>query len=338
MFKSDFSRRRALIGAMALAPLAVRAQAGKKFKILHVMSYHSPWRWTDWQLESFQQALGVPVEVKVFQMDTKRNSTPDAKERVGNEARQLMASWKPDLMYFTDDDAAQFVARHFVGTPTPIVFSGLNADPAVYGFAGAPNVAGVLEVEHFADSVQLLQSMVPGAKKFAVVLDDARMWEPVVGRMRAAVPRLGIEVASYDRIQTWAEYKTKMTAWQDKVDAVALVGIFNFKDDAGKNVPYQDVLKWTAENSKLPDLSFWLDRVQFGTLCSVTVSEREQGTAAGKLARAILVDGKAPNTLPMQPTTKGSPVVSMARARKLGLKIDGKMTAEQVQRFDWDKA
>ncbi len=122
--------------------------------------------------------------------------------------------------------------------------------------------------------------------------------------------------------------------------AVALIGIFNFKDDAGKNVPYQDVLKWTAENSRLPDLSFWIDRVQFGTLCSVTVSEREQGAAAGKLARAILVDGKAPNSLPMQPTTKGSPVVSLARAKKLGLKIDAKALqgVETVPRFDWEKA
>lgn len=338
MSKADFTSRRALLGALALLPLAAHAQSGKKFRILHVMSYHSPWRWTDWQLESFQEAVGGQLEVKVFQMDTKRNSTPEAKERVGNEARQLVASYKPDMLYITDDDAAQYVARHFVGQPMPIVFSGLNADPAVYGFAGAANVAGVQEQEHFSDSVRLLQSLVPGAKKFAVVLDDARMWEPVVGRIRAQVPKLGIEVASYDRIQTWAEYKAKMATWQNQVDAVALIGIFNFKDDAGKNVPYQEVLKWTADNSKLPDLSFWLDRVQFGTLCSVTVSEREQGTAAGKLARAILVEGKAPSSLPMQPTTKGSPVVSMARARKLGLKVDGKalQNAEQVQKFDWD--
>jgi len=340
MFDNGFSTRRALLAALALLPLAGHAQSGRKFRILHVMSYHSPWRWTDWQLESFQKALGVPLEVNVFQMDTKRNSTPDAKERVGAEARQLVTRWKPDMLYFTDDDAAQFVAKSFVGSPLPIVFSGLNADPAVYGFAGAPNVTGVQEVEHFSDSVRLLQSMVPAAKKFAVVLDDARMWEPVVARMRAQVPRLGIEVASFDRIQTWAEFKSKMTAWQDKMDAVALIGIFNFKDDAGKNVPYQDVLKWTAENSRLPDLSFWIDRVQFGTLCSVTVSEREQGAAAGKLARAILVDGKAPNSLPMQPTTKGSPVVSLARAKKLGLKIDAKALqgVETVPRFDWEKA
>ena len=338
MLRGKSPTRRAVVQAMALLPFAAYAQGGRKFRILHVMSYHSPWRWTDWQLESFQQALGVPVEVQVFQMDTKRNSTPEAKERVGAEARALVASWKPDMLYTTDDDAQLYVARHFVGTPLPIVYSGVNADPAVYGFTGAANVAGVKEQEHFGDSVRLLQQLVPDAKKFAVIMDDARMWEPVIGRIRAQVPQLGIEVVSYDRIQTWAEYKTKMAAYQGKVDAVALIGIFGFKDDSGKNVPYQEVLKWTAENSKLPDLSFWLDRVQFGTLCSVTVSEREQGAAAGKLARSILVDGASPGSLPVRHTTKGSPVISMARARKLGLNVDKgvQQTAELVQRFDWE--
>jgi hypothetical protein len=28
-------------------------------------------------------------------------------------------------------------------------------------------------------------------------------------------------------------------------------------------VPYQEVLKWTAENSRLPDLGFWVDRVHY---------------------------------------------------------------------------
>ena len=91
MLRGKSPTRRTVVQAMALLPFAAYAQGGRKFKILHVMSYHSPWRWTDWQLESFQQALGVPVEVKVFQMDTKRNSTPEAKERVGAGGRALVA-------------------------------------------------------------------------------------------------------------------------------------------------------------------------------------------------------------------------------------------------------
>ena len=45
------------------------------YKILHIMSYHSPWRWSDGQLDGFKDALkGLDIEYRVFQMDTKRHS------------------------------------------------------------------------------------------------------------------------------------------------------------------------------------------------------------------------------------------------------------------------
>ena len=47
--------------------------SGEKFKVLHIMSYHSPWKWTDDQLQGFKDALsGLDIEYKVFQMDTKK--------------------------------------------------------------------------------------------------------------------------------------------------------------------------------------------------------------------------------------------------------------------------
>ncbi|MDX6655012.1 MAG: hypothetical protein QOH18_2214 [Solirubrobacterales bacterium] len=77
------------------------------------------------------------------------------------------------------------------------------------------------------------------------------------------------------------------------------------RDSNGANVRYQDVLRWTAENSKLPDLGFWIDRVYYGTLCAVTVSEVEQGLAAGRIAYSILAEGKHASDFPMKPTTRG---------------------------------
>lgn len=311
------------------------------YKILYVMSYHSPWRWTDGQLDGFKQAMGgVPAEYKVFQMDTKQNSTPEAKERKGREARKLIEAWKPDLVYTSDDDVQEYVVRHYVNTDLPFVFSGVNKDPSAYGFTGSDNVTGVLEQEHFVESVRLLQTIVPNAKRIAAVFDDAKMWDPVVARMRERVKQLpGVEIVSWDTIRTWDEFQRRMKEYPGRADAVALIGIFNFKDGAGKNVPYQDVLRWTAENSTLPDIGFWVDRVHFGTLAAVTVSEREQGLAAGRMARAILVDGKSPASFYMQPTNKGLPVISLARAKKLGVSVKSGvlLSAEVIEKFEWEK-
>lgn len=313
----------------------------RPYKILHIMSYHSPWRWTDGQLAGFKEGMrGLPAEYKVFQMDTKRNSTPEAKEKMGREARALITQWKPDLVYTSDDDAQEYVAGHYVNTDIPFVFSGVNKDPKAYGFVGSRNNTGVVEQEHFVESVQLLKKLVPGVKKIAVVFDDAAMWTPVQDRMRAAAKAMpDIQFGPWDTILDFDEFKSKVRDYHGKADAIALIGIFNFKDGQGRNVPYQDVLKWVAENSTLPDFGFWIDRTYYGTLCTVTVSEREQGLEAGRMARAILADGTSPATIPMKPTVKGLPVISLARAHKLGLRptTGVLLSAEIIQKFEWDK-
>ena len=105
-------------------------------------------------------------------------------------------------------------------------------------------------------------------------------------------------------------------------------------------MPYAELARWLAVHSYLPDLSFWIDRVHYGTLASVTVSEFEQGLAAGRLAAAVLRDGQAPGGLPVRATTRGHPALSLARARQLGIAVRSRelLACEVVRRFAWDAA
>jgi len=272
-------------------------------------------------------------------MDTKRHDSEQWKEQKGQEARSLIDSWQPDLVYANDDDAQEYVVKHYINSDIPVVFSAVNHSPEEYGFAESTNITGVLEQEHFVSTVQLLQEIVPNVKKIAVIVDESPMWNPVVARMQekaAQFPEL--EFVSWDVVYTFEEYKQKMNEYQTTVDAVGLIGIFNFKDENGENVPYQDVLQWTAENSNLPDFSFWKDRVAHGTLCTVTVSGYEQGLAAGKMARGIL-EGESPANFPTHTTVKGEPAVSLARAQRLNIDIksDILLTAEIFTDFAWEK-
>ena len=96
----------------------------KKWKILHIMSYHSPWKWTDDQLQGFKEALiGLDVQYNVFQMDTKRQSSEQWKQQVAAQAKDLIDIWKPDLVYTNDDNAQMHVAKHYVNSEIPFVFS-----------------------------------------------------------------------------------------------------------------------------------------------------------------------------------------------------------------------
>lgn len=316
-------------------------KSGKRWKVLHIMSYHSPWKWTDDQFTGFKYALrDLDVEYRVFQMDTKRRSSEAWKLEVAEKARALIDEWKPDLVYTSDDDAQEYVTKYYVNKDIPFVFSGVNARPEKYGFAGSRNVTGVLEREHFLESVSLLKEIVPGVKKIAVIIDEGPTWQGVINRMIVKSAGLSdIQIVSWHVIHTYEEFKHAIKELEPQVDAVALLGIFTYKDETGKNVPYTEVLQWTAENSGIPDFSFWKDRISYGTLCTVTVSGYEQGLAAGKIARDIMLGGKSPTSFAMEPTVKGEPVISLARARDLGIKVRTRvlLTAEVVEAYKWEE-
>jgi len=311
------------------------------FRILHVMSYHSSWEWTIQQFEGFQNALkDQDVEYRLLEMDTKRNSSEEWKSNKGREARSIIDSWQPDLVYANDDDAQRYVTRYYVGTKIPFVFSGVNAAPEKYGFVGAPNITGVLEREHVFETISLLRSLAPGVERIAVIMDEGPTWPGVVRTMKEALKSLpNIKSTDYRVVNTFAEYKALVGEYQSSVDAIAPLGIFQFKDKHGNQVDYQDVLRWTTENSAIPDFAFWRSRIDRGTLCAVTVSGYAQGHAAGDLARQILVDGKKPSELAMRTTKKGRPVINLARLRSLGLRLDSSqlLTADIIRDFYWDR-
>lgn len=306
------------------------------------MSFNSPWEWTDTQFGGFKDQLeDLDVEYKVVQMDTKKNNTDELKKKVAKEAMDLIESWKPDLVYTTDDDAQAYITKNYINKDIPFVFSGVNQSAKFYGFDQARNITGILEIEHSIESINLLKQIVPGVKKIAVIYDEGAQWPPMMERLKAREHELkGVQIVSYEKLATFEELQKKLTTeYPGKVDAVGTIGIFNLKDKDGKNVDQTVVMKWIAENSKLPDFSFWKDRVTNGTLASVTISGPEQGKAAGKLAREILVNGKAPNSLPIEPTEKGAPTVSLAKANKMGIQIESStlLSSEVVKDFLWNQ-
>jgi ABC-type uncharacterized transport system substrate-binding protein len=322
-------------------PQSANCLESGSLRILHIMSYHLPWEWNQDQLNGFKHGLNIPeAQFKIFQMDSKRNNNEEWTQSMGKKARQLINTWKPDLVYTNDDIAQAYVTRYYVDHSIPFVFSGVNAAPSEYGFTGSTNITGVLEQEHFVATINLLRKLVPTVKKIAVIIDDGPTWPGVVSRMQSQLNLLPeIVLTDIKVVKTFSEFKSLMLDLQSRVDAVAMLGIFTFKDDSGSNVPFTEVLRWTAENSKLPDFSFWGSRIPHGTLCTVTVSGYAQGLEAGRIARGILIEGQTPSSYPMKPTIKGKPVISLARAKKLGLHIstDLLLTAQVIQDFKWDE-
>ncbi len=186
-----------VLSAACLTEDHARAEAAfaesRPFRILHIMSYHQGWEWNDSQLRGFEDALGgLEYELQVFEMDTKRNSSEEWKQERAAEAHALIEDWQPDLVYANDDNAQKYIVTSHVGGRIPFVFSGVNADPAEYGFVGSENVTGVLEREHSLQSVSLLRQLIPAVKRIAVIVDDGPTWPGVIREMRSQLAGLMI--------------------------------------------------------------------------------------------------------------------------------------------------
>lgn len=316
------------------------AQPGinKQYKIIHIMSYHSPWKWTDDQFNGFKNALkDLNIQYKILQMDAKRKSDETWLQQITKETCKTINTWKPDLVYSNDDNAQQHITIKYIDSEIPMVFSAVNQDPQKYGFDGSKNITGVLERMHYVATIRLLKKLSPDVRKIAMLTDTGAMWPVMIERMKQQEAKFpGVEIVSYDIISTYEEFKQKVLQYQDNVDALGFFGVFEFKDENGNNVLLEDVLSWLRENNKLPDFSFWKDRVAKGTLCAVSVSGYAQGYQAGLLARSILVDGKSPAALPMKSTEKGTPVINLKTAQRLGINpsSDVLLTAEVIRNIE----
>jgi len=299
------------------------------------------WQWNIDQFQGFKDGLALDdVEYKIVELDTKRASAPALIQQKVTIAKNVAAQWQPDLLYTNDDNAQKYFAKDYVNTSLPIVFSAVNRSPSFYHFVSSSNVTGVMEYEHFIPALNLLKTINKGVKRIAVVIDSDPMWVGVVKRMKEKLKETpDIEVTEWYLADTFSDYKDMMMSLQTKVDAVALLGVFNIKDEDNKDIDFREILQWTAENSQLPDFSFWESRVDLGTLVAVATSAYQQGYIAGEMARKILVDRVPPRDIPFKTTETGEPMLSLARAKALGINIDVQLllNIKTKKQYDWSE-
>jgi hypothetical protein len=143
------------------AALLVGGPAGatEKKKVFFIDSYHEGYEWSDGIVRGVRSVLGDSVELKIHRMDTKNNPSEDFARNAGEEARQAIAAWGPEVVIAADDNASRHVvAPFFANTDLPAVFCGVNWDASVYGFP-TKNVCGTvldaLRNEHYGDSKNL---------------------------------------------------------------------------------------------------------------------------------------------------------------------------------------
>lgn len=302
----------------------------KRVLVLH--SYHPEYIWlkdvnkgilSGLAEERFDPQKNIAVEY--FYMDTKRKSSEQWKQQAARQAIRKIQDWRPDVVIATDDNAQKYVVAKLKNTGVNFVFLGVNADPMAYDFINSIDnpggtITGSIERARFEQTVRLLKRLAPGTRRIAIACDDGTTGASVVNRVLAQAKDLNIEVVASRRIGKFSEWKEYVRSVQDKADALLVVVYHTLKDEDGQAVPGDEVLNWTVNNSKLPDIGFWSWAVEGGLLCSEAISGYQQGHYAATVAAYVLM-GQSPGDFPVDKPQRGELCINLARARMLGIEV-----------------
>ena len=165
-------------------------------KCLFVSSYHPGYAWSDGVQRGIRSTLEGKCEIMQFNMDTKRNKHPEHMRKTGLEVKQLIDSWKPDIVITADDNAAKYVIQaHFKDHEIPFVFCGINWTADEYGFPYS-NVTGMVEVAPIYPLLEKVKDLIPDAKRAIYLGADTVTEKKNLDRFEKALGKYDIHLDS----------------------------------------------------------------------------------------------------------------------------------------------
>ncbi len=310
---------------ISFVPWPAWADDGKRVLVVH--SYHESQKGHVVEMtEGIREALaGMDIRLRFFHMDTKRKNSTAWKKKAGETAREIVADFAPHVVIAMDDNAQEYFAKHYAGEKSapPIVFGGVNAEPEKYGYP-AENVTGIIERPNILESMELLRRIVPGARRIALLSDKSPTTNPFCGY--AGKLSLPLTTAACVQVETFDQWKATVEKYRNRVDAFGIYVSRTVRrtPEGASHVPEEELVAWLKEHTGLPTVGFFDSSARAGILCGISVSMKEQGFAAARVAREILGGGK-PSDYPVRPTAKGRILLNLSAARALGIELPYKM-------------
>ncbi len=305
---------------------------GGPVRVFVVNSYNPEYFWSARQLQGIRDALdGIDAVYQEFFLDTKRHPETGWLERKAEECLAAIERFGPDIVFTGDDNATKTIARRLSGTPVPVVFYGVNAEPESYGLVPSGrrhrpggNVTGVLERHYYVDAARLLHT-VCGANGYRLervylLTDDtytsAKLFESLRG-VDWGVPQ---EVVFLPRVDTVAAYREAIRSINRPGNAVVLYNLMGIRAQDGTVLHDQDLMHWTRHELRIPSVAFHELYIRDGALLGILVSGYSQAYHAGLKGRRIL-EGVPPGTIPIDAADKGTVALNTTTLKRLGLKV-----------------
>ncbi|MHB8788245.1 MAG: ABC transporter substrate-binding protein [Desulfobulbaceae bacterium] len=249
-------------------------------KCLYVSSNHKGYEWSDGIERGLVAELKGKCEFKQFDMDTKRNGSDEFKKAAALRAKEIIESFKPDVVIVSDDDAVEYlVVPYYKDNALPFIFCGVNWSADKYGFP-FKNVTGMLEVSPITAQINVAKATIPNLKKVFYLDSDNSTGQKSVVYYKNLFEKKGFEFAS-QLVKTFDEWKKSFLVAQE-YDCVILrnnAGIEGWNDEEAKSFVLANTKKLSMTES---------DWVMPFALLGMTKVPEEQGEWAGKTALQVL--------------------------------------------------
>lgn len=279
--------------ALLVLPLILRAQESAAVErrpfVLTLHSY-TPSDWDSGLQAGINQELVGPARIDLYvdYMDTRKVVSRDYEEMLRQMLTVKYAGVQFDLVIVCDDAAYQFALKYRkqLWRDAPIVFCGIN-DLRPAEFAGENNFTGISENNDLRDFVGAFPKIVPGLKTLFVVKDDspyARDTLPhLLDALHASVP--GVQVQFIENDISSDELVNRL----EKVPADSAVFYLSFwREKNGRFINGNEVQRILA-HCAVPVFSSHQSQVGHGAVGASFVDAFDQGSAAGKIARRIIL-------------------------------------------------
>ncbi|MDD2235988.1 MAG: ABC transporter substrate binding protein [Kiritimatiellae bacterium] len=290
-------------------------------------SYHPGYAWCRLINQGLSNGWeSVPLEVRYHYMDTKRNPTEAWKKQAGEKARKIVDQYQPDVLVLADDDAQLYVGSAYVDTELPIVFCGVNDDPAKYGYP-ADNVTGFIERPPLIEALAFLRRF-GLVNRLAFLSNDDNTSRGAMTYARNIY--IGESIVEWRLVSTFDAWKKVVEEYNATMDAVLLYTYHTLTDEAGRHVTPEEVMRWTREHVKIPLLTFFEFGVPDGAPLGVVESGEEFGERSADYVLRIL-SGVSPADLPISRNTNFRYMVNTTALKRLNMACPPSVCSEAEQ-------
>ena len=283
----------------------------EKHKILYIDSYHQGYIWSADIASGINSILAgrQDVELKIFQMDTKRNQSENFKKTAAIKAKNLIVSWKPDVVIASDDNASKYlIVPYFKGGELPFVFCGLNWDADIYGFP-ARNVTGMIEVALYSSTINILKKFSKGHNIGYLASDTVSERKELENIIKRFNEKFNVRLS-----KTFDELKRDFLSLQETSDMILIQECRSVKD-----FNHRHMVEFIEINTSIPTGSMQRYLIHYALITFSKIGE-EQGEYAAKTALEILA-GKSPQQIPIVSNKKSKIYLNMKLAKKLEIKF-----------------